>query len=255
MLAATSRALAAAPGRLAARSAARRLESTFVVTAVGTDRVGLVADVAKSVAAHGGSLSQSQMLRLGGSFALLAQVTLADELRRFDLEGALASELGLKAMVEPALGEASAAIEAGPPMFDAVVRLDGADHPGLVARVAEFVSARGLAIEKLETALDTAPFGGAAARAPRRVADEAQAPAPLSLRHDALSDVVPRHEPRVRARSRARTPPSLSVCLSLSLGDAEAEAPPLARASRAPRAQGMSRSRRSTPSSRASATR
>ena len=153
-------AFAAVPGRLGARVAARRLQSTFIVTAVGTDRVGLVADVTKSVAAHGGSLSQSQMLRLGGSFALLARITLSDELRRFDLEGALASELGLKAMVEPALGEASAAIEAGPPMFDAVVRLDGADHPGLVARVAEFVSARGLAIEKLETALDTAPFGG-----------------------------------------------------------------------------------------------
>ena len=52
---------------------------TLVLTVIGPDRPGLVEELARVIAAHGGSWDESRMARLAGHFAGVVQIHLPDE--------------------------------------------------------------------------------------------------------------------------------------------------------------------------------
>ncbi len=54
---------------------ARPMKQHIAISAVGNDRVGMVHDLAKTVADCGGSISESRMTSLGNEFAMLLLVT------------------------------------------------------------------------------------------------------------------------------------------------------------------------------------
>jgi glycine cleavage system regulatory protein len=129
--------------------------TTFILTAIGDDRPGLVSALSAPVNAHGASWERSQMSRLAGKFAGIVLVTVADE--RFD---SLAADLtaledqGLRIVLE----------RTGEPRRREVVRLQlellGADHPGIVAEVSASLAAHGVSIEELSTDVREAPMAG-----------------------------------------------------------------------------------------------
>jgi glycine cleavage system regulatory protein len=53
--------------------------ATFTLTCIGDDRPGLVSALSGPINAHGGSWERSQMARLGGKFAGVLLVEVADE--------------------------------------------------------------------------------------------------------------------------------------------------------------------------------
>lgn len=129
--------------------------ATFILTAVGDDRPGLVSALSAPISAHGASWMRSQMSRLAGKFAGIVLVSVADE--RLD---ALVVELraleaqGLHVTVE----------RTDEPARRASVRLHlellGADHPGIVAEVSAALAAREVSIEELTTDVREAPMAG-----------------------------------------------------------------------------------------------
>src|SRR5438034_8313740 len=62
--------------------------ATLVMTVIGVDRPGLVQMVAARVADHGGNWLESRMCRLGGQFAGILRVEVANE-KRDELVNAL----------------------------------------------------------------------------------------------------------------------------------------------------------------------
>jgi len=58
--------------------------ATLVMTVIGADRPGLVQMVAARVADHGGNWLESRMCRLGGQFAGILRVEVAQGLERDD---------------------------------------------------------------------------------------------------------------------------------------------------------------------------
>jgi glycine cleavage system transcriptional repressor len=122
--------------------------SAHVVTCIGPDRPGLVGGLAAVVAGTGGNILDSRMAILGGEFAVIMLVQVADETAG-DLDAALqahADESGLHLFMRPT--------EAGARPGDGRayrIRADTLDHPGIVQEVARFFADRDINITALET--------------------------------------------------------------------------------------------------------
>ncbi len=125
----------------------------FAVTAVGSDRPGIVAAVTGAFAEHGCNLEDSSMTILRGQFAMMLVVDAPAGVGAGDLEEALAgpaADLDLVVTVRPAPLPAPA----GDPDDAAAswtVSVYGADHPGIVHGMASLLAARSVNIVDLST--------------------------------------------------------------------------------------------------------
>jgi glycine cleavage system transcriptional repressor len=120
------------------------------LTAIGRDRPGIVARIARVLLEHGLNIEDSQMRILGGRFAMMLLLRGEPDEQQLvkDLLGA-GRELGLDYIYVHPIGEA----EAVPPEATHVLSVYGGDHPGIVAAVAEALAARGVNITDLQTRL------------------------------------------------------------------------------------------------------
>ena len=118
-----------------------------VITAIGRDRPGIVAGLAKAILTAGANIDDATMTRLHNAFATMLSVALPDGHSVESLREALVpvgEQLGLRITVLPVDTESSA----GAPS-DYVLTVYGADHPGIVHAVAEALSERGVNINDM----------------------------------------------------------------------------------------------------------
>jgi glycine cleavage system transcriptional repressor len=135
-------------------------EEYLVLTAVGSDRPGIVAELTALLAARGVNVADSRMAVLGGEFALMALVTgPAGTLAGLREEVAsLAAQMGLQLILKET--ESPAAHRAGR-VRSYRVQVHALDHPGIVHAVAEAVRQLGGNIVALETSAYQASVTGA----------------------------------------------------------------------------------------------
>jgi glycine cleavage system regulatory protein len=130
------------------------MQTTLVMTVIGTDRTGLVESVAKVVAEHGGNWLESRMCRLGGEFAGIVRVAVP-KAQQQALEAALGKLPGLTIVVrgdEPVQSGASAVLVS--------LEVVGQDRPGIVREITRALSAQGINVEELATECISAPMSG-----------------------------------------------------------------------------------------------
>ncbi|MBY5161220.1 glycine cleavage system protein R [Salsipaludibacter albus] len=111
------------------------------VTALGTDRPGIVAAIAEVLRDHGSNVSEATMTTLAGHVAVVFQVRTPDtpEALQADLDTATAP-LGISVSVAPASGR-------GPtPPATHLLSVYGPDQPGLLAEVTRAVADSGATI-------------------------------------------------------------------------------------------------------------
>jgi glycine cleavage system transcriptional repressor len=129
-----------------------------VVTAIGTDRVGIVDDLSGVIAGAGCNIEESKMAVLGGEFAVIMLVSGAPAsveplMRALPAEGAkLSLRIECRPTREPRAGES------GRPYLLEAVSLD---TPGIVHAVTAVLRRHGINIEELETDTAAAPWTGA----------------------------------------------------------------------------------------------
>lgn len=116
------------------------------VTALGTDRPGIVAAIAEVLRDHGSNVSEATMTTLAGHVAVVFQVRTPDtpEALQADLDTATAP-LGISISVAPASGR-------GPtPHATHLLSVYGPDQPGLLAEVTRAVADSGATIIGFES--------------------------------------------------------------------------------------------------------
>jgi glycine cleavage system regulatory protein len=154
--------------------------ATFILTAIGDDRPGLVSALSAPINDHGASWERSEMARLAGKFAGIVVVSVADA-----KADALVAELtalsaqGLQVVMErtddvPERGTQRLHLE-----------LLGADHPGIVAEISASLAERDVSIEELSTDVREAPMAGGTLFEARAVLD-----APASTSTEALRSML-----------------------------------------------------------------
>lgn len=130
----------------------------LIVTAVGPDRPGLVADLTRHVFEEGASLADSRMVNLRGHFALLALIegtpqTLASLRRKLESDS---TRMGLSLE----LYEATPATTRVPGSVPYRLKVYSNDQPGIAARVTALLHQHSVNVEELETRVESAPFAG-----------------------------------------------------------------------------------------------
>lgn len=130
----------------------------FLITAVGEDRPGIVAELTATVAAHGGNLDVSRMAVLGGDFAVICLVT-APEDKLSTLEEALNKQnKGAMHIFCKRTGAVSAERFTNHTFYK--IHLTGADHEGIVHSVAAQLRDMQINFQSLDTEIINAPITG-----------------------------------------------------------------------------------------------
>ena len=138
---------------------------TWVLTAFGKDRPGIVAGVTKILHTLGCNLEDSAMTRLGGEFVIMLMFSGPARVSEAALRAACAPlerRLKLAVHVKPlaqserstASGGAEAA--ASRPSRPYIISVYGADRPGIVHGVSALLAARGINITDVQTHRATA---------------------------------------------------------------------------------------------------
>ncbi|UCD77612.1 MAG: hypothetical protein JSW26_19645 [Desulfobacterales bacterium] len=158
----------------------------LVVTAVGRDKVGTVEMVTDVVASHSANIEESRMARLGGEFAIIMLLSLAPE-KVQPLVNALPSlqEKGLTVTSKRTDLTRLSEFKGYVPYEISVI---GADHEGIVYRVARYLAAEGINVEDMDTSVSPAPNTGTPLFS---MSARVQAPPNLTLRQlrNKLADV------------------------------------------------------------------
>jgi glycine cleavage system transcriptional repressor len=134
------------------------MRTDIVLTVTGPDRVGIVEEVTGTLLDLDGNVEASRMARLGGEFAILSLVALPEdrvESVASAFEGLVAR--GYRVTAGPAQPEADVSHE-GWPAFH--IRVEGADHEGIIHEIAAGLAGRGITIESAETSTSAASLSG-----------------------------------------------------------------------------------------------
>ncbi len=130
----------------------------FVVTIVGPDQRGLVARITEEIVAQGANIEESRMSRLGGEFATLMLLSLANGDSQKLLSGLERLNSGqVKVFFKETTLARLKVFEGFMPYEISVV---GADHEGIVHRVAEYLAELRCQIDDMETRVSPAPVTG-----------------------------------------------------------------------------------------------
>jgi glycine cleavage system transcriptional repressor len=133
-----------------------------ILTAIGTDRPGIVDEVSQFIFDRGGNIEDSRMVNLRGQFAMMVLVGgQPDVLERLGRElGEFSRRSGMSGELRPA-GAGGRPAGATPDALPYRLVGTGIDQPGLVHRLAHLLRELGVNIESLETRLTPAPYTGA----------------------------------------------------------------------------------------------
>jgi len=137
------------------------MQQALIITFVGSDRPGIIQEVANTVEQHGGSWAGSRMSHLAGQFAGVALIHCPAE-QTDALTNALngLSERGIILHVKHDDEPAPAATQTGGEPARLRLSFIGHDRPGLVRQVTAAISLRHINVERLNTDVSSAPMTG-----------------------------------------------------------------------------------------------
>lgn len=132
----------------------------MVITAVGSDRPGLVDEISSFLAARNINIEDSRMSVLGGEFAV---ILLAAGVAGFDTKLAadipsLEKKTGLSIQMKQTTAPQERKIK---PSIPHRLTATSMDHPGIVHEITRMLHNRAINIESMETRVINAPLSGA----------------------------------------------------------------------------------------------
>jgi glycine cleavage system transcriptional repressor len=130
----------------------------LVVTTVGPDRRGMVEKITEVMVKHQANIEESRMARLGGEFAVIMLISLPGDKEEELLEKLNGlKEFGLTVISKPTNLSRLEKFQGYVPYEISVV---GADHEGIVHRVAHYLFQEQIQVETMDTRVSKAPNTG-----------------------------------------------------------------------------------------------
>lgn len=134
------------------------MKRNLIVTVVCPDRPGIVDRLTGIIYRFGGNWEESRMARLGGDFAGIVKVSVAEA-----NADALAHALIDETRDEMSVSIKSTAAAKDEPPSEAstcAVRVSGADHEGIVHTITHYLASAGVNVLSMETGVTPAPITG-----------------------------------------------------------------------------------------------
>ncbi len=132
-------------------------EDQLVISAIGTDRPGIVNELSQLIVNNHGNIDDSRMTVLGGEFAIILLISgSAEELSKIEQtlqQEAEKLQLNILSKHTQPGGEPEKQIPY-------VVEILAMDNPGIVYKLADFLSSRNINIQSMQTDRYPAPHTG-----------------------------------------------------------------------------------------------
>jgi len=125
------------------------MKQVVVITAVGQDRPGIVAALAKAMFDMGANLDDATMTRLHDAFATMVSAALPEGMTVDDCRAALVPIAESNGLTMTVQAVPSDGVEDTPP--DHLLTVYGTDKPGIVYHVAQRLTERGINITDMDT--------------------------------------------------------------------------------------------------------
>ena len=125
----------------------------IIISAIGTDRTGIVSELSGVITSHGGNVEESRMSRLGSDFAIIMLVTVAP-----DWEESL--EVALKSITELTITTKPTKMTQVGDGRKYKIDLIGADNEGIVKVLSKYLAKKSINILEMETHISHAPVSG-----------------------------------------------------------------------------------------------
>ena len=124
------------------------MSKNLVISALGNDKPGIVNELSKTILDHGGNITESRMMVLGGEFAIMLLVTGNEEsITEINSKlDAIGQSLGLTLISKETQEQ-----DENKKRLPYQVTVVSMDHPGIVHNISDFLSSRQLNIEEIET--------------------------------------------------------------------------------------------------------
>ena len=128
--------------------------NSLIISAVGSDRPGIVSELSGIITNHGGNVEESRMSRMGSDFAIIILVTVSPDWAE-SLEVALQSINELTITTKRTEIQDSS-INSTKYQID----LSGADNEGIVKVLSEYLAERSININDMDSHITHAPVSG-----------------------------------------------------------------------------------------------
>ncbi len=133
------------------------MSKNIVLTLTGHDKVGLVEHITDLLVKHHGNIESSRMAHLGGEFAMLMMVEVADS-EIANMDKTFNGLRGEGYQVTLALTEDDSSKHAG--WLPYQIEVEGADHEGILHQISHHLAAQNISIENMDAFTAPAPMSG-----------------------------------------------------------------------------------------------
>lgn len=134
----------------------------LVISAIGSDRPGIVNQLSQLIVNNNGNIDDSRMTVLGGEFAIILQISGSDsELQNIEkILNQEAASLELNIITKLTNNKSLSENNALEKKIPYIVEVLAMDNPGIVYKLTDFFSSREINIQSLQTDRYSAPHTG-----------------------------------------------------------------------------------------------
>ena len=135
--------------------------NSIIISAVGSDRPGIVSELSGAITSHGGNIEKSRMTRLGSDFTIIMLVTIDSKWE----ESLVVALQAIKELSITTKGIESNTVITGENCKDTEdenyqILLNGADNEGIVKVLSKYLEEKSINIIEMDTHISQAPISG-----------------------------------------------------------------------------------------------
>ena len=133
--------------------------NSLIISAVGSDRPGIVSELSGTITSHGGNIEKSRMTRLGSDFTIIMLVTVDPKWE----ESLVVALQAIKELSITTKGTEPNTVIAGENCQDTAgencqISLSGADNEGIVKVLSKYLEEKSINIIEMDTHISHAPI-------------------------------------------------------------------------------------------------
>ena len=127
--------------------------NSIIISAVGSDRPGIVSEISGVITNHGGNVEESRMSRIGSDFAIIMLVSVTPEWME-------SLEVALQSIKELTIISKLTKRQEAKEDIRCQIDLSGADNEGIVKVLSKYLAGKSINILEMQTYISNAPVAG-----------------------------------------------------------------------------------------------
>ena len=126
---------------------------SLIISAVGSDRPGIVSEISGVITSHGGNVEESRMSKMGSDFAIIMLVSVSPD-------WAESLEVTLQSINDLSITAKRTKVKESNDSQRCQIDLSGADNEGIVKVLSKYLAGKSINILEMQTYISNAPVAG-----------------------------------------------------------------------------------------------